>query len=78
MSLLSHGHGRTKQQAHSMQNKGFKHSAALSIKTARPTLDGVQYIATPVADEGIMLYSFADPAHMLDFVERFGAEKVSP
>lgn len=66
--------GLTRTQAHSQGNRGYKHHAMLPINMARPTLLDTDYIATPIADEGVMLYSFAAPGDYTSFMENYGAE----
>lgn len=73
---MSRNLGLTKTQAHSKQNQGYKHHATLPINRARPTLQNVDYVATPIRDEGQMLYSFANPDDFLQFVQDYGAEKL--
>lgn len=53
--------GRTKSRAHTMKMQGFPFNYVAPIRAARPTLiDGHTYVATPVDEEGVMLYSFKD------------------
>jgi len=71
---MSRNLGLTKTQAHSMQNRGYKHHALMPINRARPSLQGVDYVATPIREEGHMLYSFANPQDYTQFVADYGAE----
>lgn len=73
---MSRNLGLTKTQAHSMGNRGYRHHAILPVAMARPTLLDTDYIATPVRDEGVMLYSFANPQDFIEFKERYGAQQV--
>jgi hypothetical protein len=68
--------GLTKTQAHSMNNRGYKHHALLPINMARPALLDTDYIATPIRDEGVMLYSFAIGSDFVEFTDRYGARKL--
>ena len=69
--------GLTRTQAHSVSNRGYKHHALLPINVARPTLADVDYIASPIRDEGVMLYSFSNPNDFTEFRDRFGAEALA-
>lgn len=71
--IRSHQLGLTRTQAHSKGNRGYKHHAILPVNMSRPTLDA-DYVATPIAAEGVMLYSFANPADYTSFIEKYGAE----
>lgn len=64
--------GQTKTQAHSLKNRGYKHFAVLPINQARPTLANVDYVATPIRDEGQMLYSFSRPEDFTQFLNDYG------
>lgn len=69
--------GRTKTQAHSMKNKGYPHHVLMPVNQARAVLAGVSYIATPIAEEGVSLYSFATPDDARSFAAEYGGEPLT-
>lgn len=69
---MSRNIGLTKTAAYNMSQRGYPISYIAAINRARPTLPaGVQYVATPVQEEMLMLYSFKDPEAAKAFAEGF-------
>lgn len=70
--------GRAKSRAHSDKMRGLPFNYIAPIRQARPAMPvGHQFMATPIEEEGVMLYSFATEEAVQDFVSLMpGAERI--
>lgn len=68
--------GVTRSKANSATLAGRGFHAYIDIRQHRPPLAGIDYVATPIHEDSVTLYSFRTPDDRDAFVEQFGAEAI--
>jgi hypothetical protein len=70
--------GVTRSRANSRSNLGLKFHATTPIGLARPTLEGMDYRADPISEEGVTLFSFGSKADYDRFLAVYGGQGAQP
>jgi hypothetical protein len=66
--------GKAKTRARALDGQGYKFHVTRPIREARPSNLEMDIQMSPIADEQVTVYSFANATDMNSFVEQFGGD----